>query len=305
MAAVGQDNGRVAAEQAASHDDSRNISDLIGHIHPRREGTDGSTSRVSHGRFVGVAVLVGSTGFVGGHLARTPEFEQQVHRSDIASIAGLKTDLLVCAGLPAEKWRANQAPDADWANMAALAQVLATVRAERAVLISTIDVYQPALHVDETSTPQFDGAGAYGAHRAWFEAFFRARFPDALVLRLPALFAPDVRKNLVHDLLHGKADQWAGVNPASTFQWFDATRTWAIIERAWGEGISLLNVTSEPVAAQAVADLFGARLTAQSTPAAYDMRSIHAETLGGRNGYLFTARSVLDGIAALREDSQR
>jgi nucleoside-diphosphate-sugar epimerase len=231
-------------------------------------------------------------------------FEHQVHRSDITSIAGLSTDLLVCAGLPAEKWRANQDPESDWANVSALAQVLASVQADRAVLVSTIDVYQPAVGVDETTPSQLDGAGAYGAHRAWFEAFFQSHFSNALVLRLPALYAPDVRKNLVHDLLHGKADQWAAVNPFSTFQFFDATQIWTVIERAWGEGISLLNVTSGPVTAQAVADLFGVPLTAQTAPVHYEMRSIHAETLGGHDGFLFTADSILEGIGALRGASR-
>jgi hypothetical protein len=222
-----------------------------------------------------------------------------VHRADVRSIVGRSTDLLVCAGLPAEKWRANRDPAGDWANMADLAQVLASVQADRAVLISTIDVYQPAVQVDEEDRPRFDGPGAYGAHRAWFEAFFRSRFPDALIIRLPGLFAPDVRKNLIHDLMHGRADQWAQVNPSSTFQFFNVARTWSLIECAWTLGIELLNVTSEPVTAQSVADLFGVRLDAQTAPVAYDMRSVHAEALGGRDGYLDSAEEVLDGIAAL------
>ena len=250
-----------------------------------------------------VGVLVGRTGFVGSHLARAYEFEQQVHRADITSILGLSTDLLVCAGLPAQKWRANRDFTTDWSNMAGLAQVLTTVQAKCAVLISTIDVYQPAVDVDETSAPRLDGGEAYGTHRAWFEAFFQARFPHALVLRLPALFAADVRKNLVHDLLHDRADQLAGMNPASTFQWFDVSQTWAVIKRAWDEGITLLNVSSEPVTAQDVADLFCVELMAQTPPVAYDMRSIHAEDLGGHDGYLFTSTTVLNGIASLRGDA--
>lgn len=251
-----------------------------------------------------MAVLVGSTGFVGGHLAVMQEFETKVHRSDIASIVGKNTDLLVCAGLPAEKWRANRHPAADWKNMATLAQVLASVRTERAVLISTIDVYQPAIGVFETDLAQFDGAEAYGSHRAWFEAFFRSNFPGALVLRLPALYASDVRKNLVHDLLHDKSDQIALMNPSSTFQFFDVTKTWTMIERAWDAGITLLNVTSEPVSARAVAALFGVRLDAHSPPIHYDMRSIYAQTLGGRSGYLFGSESVLKGISSLRKTPQ-
>jgi nucleoside-diphosphate-sugar epimerase len=252
-------------------------------------------------RLKDIAILVGCTGFVGGHLARQFDFTHRVHRSDLASIAGIHTDLLVCAGLPAEKWRANRDPGSDWANMAVLAQVLTSVRAERAVLISTIDVYQPPMNVDETTAPQFNGVSAYGSHRCWFETFFQARFVNAMIIRLPGLFAPDVRKNLIHDLIHGKADQWAEVNPASSFQFFDASRTWNMIQRTWHEGISLLNITSEPVTAQEVADLFGVSLTAQSAPVAYDTRSIHAEALGGHDGYIFTRESILDGIAALRK----
>ncbi len=244
--------------------------------------------------------LIGSTGFVGSHLAREREFTVKVHRSDVGSIAGSSTNLLVCAGLPAQKWQANRSPSADWANMAGLAQILASVRADRAVLISTIDVYQPAVDVDEDDAPRLEGPGAYGAHRAWFEAFFRSQFPHSLVVRLPGLFASDVRKNLVHDLIHGREDQWGQINPNSTFQFFDATRTWSVIERAWSRGIELLNVTSEPVSAQSVADLFDVRLQAQTDAIAYDVRSIHAESLDGRNGYLYSAEATLEGIAALR-----
>jgi len=252
-----------------------------------------------------VAILIGSTGFVGGHLASNYSFDEQVHRSDVSKIAGSVTDLLVCAGLPAEKWRANREPAADWANMSHLAQILTTVDAKRAVLVSTIDVYQPPVGVDESSPANFDGTGAYGANRAWFEAFFRAQFNDSLTLRLPALFAHDVRKNLVHDLLHGRSDQWAAVSPASTFQFFDVTQTWNVIEEAWAQGIKLLNVSSEPVAAQEVADIFDVTLQARTAASTYDMRSRYATKFGGSDGYLYTRASTLDGIAALREIESR
>lgn len=247
-----------------------------------------------------MSALVGKTGFVGSHLARSREFDIQVHRPNVRTLGGEKTDLLVCAGLPAEKWRANRDPDADWVNMAELAQVLATVQAERAVLISTIDVYQPAVEVDEGDPAHLNGAGSYGVHRAWFEAFFRSRFPKSLIVRLPGLFAPDVRKNLVHDLMHGRVDQYERVNPASTFQFFDATQTWSIIERAWDADVTLLNVSSEPVTAQAIADLFDVRLVAETEAVRYDVRSVHAGRFDGQNGYLYPSASVLEGISMLR-----
>lgn len=218
----------------------------------------------------------------------------------MAELTGRSVDLLVCAGLPAEKWRANKEPHADWRNMTQLAQVLATVTARRAVLISTIDVYQPAVRVDETLPPDFAGGSAYGEHRAWFEAFFASRFPDSTVVRLPGLFAPDLRKNLIFDLLHDRKDQWQAMNPTSRFQFFDTSRTWEMCQWAQAHAIPLLNVSSEPVTAQEVADLFGVTLSGDSAPAEYDMRSIHADDFGGHDGYLFGKDEVLSAIAALR-----
>lgn len=245
--------------------------------------------------------LVGSTGFVGGHVRRSHSFDLEVHRPNIGDLAHRDVDLLVCAGLPAEKWRVSQDPAADWRNMAHLAQTLATVTATRAVLISTIDVYQPPKAVDETDPANFDAAGAYGAHRAWFEAFFASRFDNCTILRLPGLFASDLRKNLIYDLLHGRADQWQSMNPRSHFQFFDTSRTWEMCQWAQDHEIDVLNVSSEPVSAQQVADVFGVRLTGESPAADYDMRSIHAAAFGGRDGYLFDAETVLRAIADLRE----
>ena len=196
-------------------------------------------------------------------------------------------------------------PTADWVNMSQLAQTLSSVRAERSILISTVDVFQPAQGVDETSPPALTGQGAYGSHRAWFEFFFRAQFRNALILRLPGLFAEDVRKNLVHDLLHGKKDQFSRVNPRSTYQFFDVTKTWELIKWALDRDLSLLNISSEPVAAQEVADLFGEHLTGSSPEVHYDMRSIHSAALGAENGYLFERSSVLRGINALRNGDTR
>ena len=249
-----------------------------------------------------MSVLIGSTGFVGGHLSRHHAFTEQVHRTNVESIIGLETDLLVCAGLPAEKWRANSDPEADWNNMVHLAQVLTSVRAERAILISTIDVYQPAIEVDETNSANFDGHGAYGMHRAWFEAFFKSCFTNILIMRLPGLFARDVRKNLVYDLMNNRLDQLSGVNANSMFQFFDVTQIWEIINKASSNDIKLLNVTSEPVSAKQIGDLFNISLAGLSPPVSYNMKSIHANVFGGSSGYIFDQASILGAIQAIRED---
>lgn len=246
-----------------------------------------------------MSVLIGSTGFVGSHISQEVDFDLSVHRPNLQDVRNLETDLLVCAGLPAEKWRANADPDADWINTTALASALATVKAHRAVLISTVDVYQPPVGVDEGDFPAIGGEQAYGRNRTWFECFFRTRFPDGLIVRLPGLFAADVRKNLIHDLMHGKEEQWASVNPRSTFQFFDVTKTWEFCSRAHDLGIDLLNVSTPPVSAAEVAACFGVDLTADGPAASYDMRTLHASSFGGVDGYLMSRDAVLAGIADL------
>jgi len=247
-----------------------------------------------------VRVLVGSTGFVGSTLSLQGSFDLAVHRPDLDDLRGIEADEVVCAGLPAAKYLANRDPEGDWENVRRLAGVLATMRVRRFVLVSTVDVYQPPVDVDESHAAAFAGDQAYGRHRAWFEAFVRSQFDDHVVVRLPGLFGPGLRKNLVFDLLEGRDAQWAQVSGQSSFQFFDVTRTWDVVEQARRSGIHLLNVATEPVRAQEVADLFDVRLEPAGTGVRYDVRTRHGAELGGQDGYLQSREDQLAGIAHLR-----
>jgi len=250
-------------------------------------------------------LLVGSTGFVGGHLLRRRYFDIAVHRPDVDEIRGTDVGLLVCAGLPAEKWKANLEPAKDWQNACALASALSAVTAQQAVLISTVDVYNPPIRVNEFSPTNLDPEAAYGSHRAWFEHFFRSRFPDALIIRLPGLYAPDVRKNLIHDLLNAKEDQFRKVSGRAQFQLFDVRELWDLIETALSMNLQSLNVAVEPVTAGEVAELIGVTLSSEGSAPLYDMRSIHAPSISGAKDYLYSRDAVLTGLELLREQMQR
>jgi len=246
-----------------------------------------------------VSVLIGSTGFVGRHLLNGLHFDLAVHRSNVEEIKGKETELLICAGLPAEKWKANLNPELDFSNMSDLAQILSTVRSKKAVLISTVDVYQPAVHVQENNSPSLNGISAYGRHRAWFEIFFQSNFPDSLVIRLPGLFAPDVRKNLIHDLLNKKIEQFQNINKHSKYQFFNLIEIWKVINFAVENNISLLNVASEPVVAQEIANLFDVEFGTTAPEVTYDMRSIYANEFNGENGYLYPKERIIEQISEL------
>jgi len=247
-----------------------------------------------------MSALIGSTGFVGGHLQRDFEFTHKYNRSNISEIRGLNTDLLICAGLPAEKWKANNDPESDWSNMANLAQMISSVSAERAILISTIDVYQPPLDVTEDEKPNFNGDGAYGRNRAWFEAFFVSQFSNTIVIRLPGLFSTNLKKNLIFDLINKRWDQVSKVHKESKFQFYDIESIWRTIEICAENSIPLLNVATEPVAAQEIANIFEVKLTGTQGKIEYQTKSKYFGVFNGTGGFLQDKEQVLEGISKLR-----
>jgi dTDP-4-dehydrorhamnose reductase len=246
-----------------------------------------------------MSALIGSTGFVGGHLQKSFEFTYTYNRANISEIQGLNTDLLICAGLPAEKWKANNDPDADWSNMANLAQSVSSVNADLAILISTIDVYQPAADVTEDSRTDLTGKEAYGRNRAWFELFFKATFSNCLIIRLPGLFADNLKKNFIFDLLNAKHDQIEKVNPKSSFQFFDMTKIDNVIQACRENNLSELNVATEPVFAEEVAALFNVALRGNANPVTYRMKTKNDLIFGGQNGFIESKEEVLKGILGL------
>ena len=247
-----------------------------------------------------MSILVGSTGFVGGHLQKGHSFEHQFNRSNIAKIENLETDLLVCAGLPSEKWKANKDPSSDWNNVLQLSQMLTKVKAENAILISSIDVYQPAINVTERDSPNYNGKEAYGSNRAWFEVFFKSIFSNAIVIRLPGLFGNDLRKNLIFDLINGRNDQVSNISGLSFFQYFNISGIWDIIDVCRRNNLSLLNLATEPVSAQEIADIFKIKLNNTAGVVTYDMRSLNDSVFGGVNGYLQSKEHILHEIEKLK-----
>jgi dTDP-4-dehydrorhamnose reductase len=247
-----------------------------------------------------MSALIGSTGFVGGHLQKSFEFSHTYNRTNISEVEGLETDLLICAGLPAEKWKANMDPESDWWNMANLAQKLSSVSAVKAILISTIDVYQPPVDVTEDDKPNYMGDSAYGRNRAWFETFFVSQFSKSIVIRLPGLFADDLKKNFIFDLIHNRSDQVSNIHQDSKFQFYNLEGIWDLIHKCEENQISLLNVATEPVFAQEIADLFNVVLTKSENKIEYRMTSKHFKLFNGKNGFLQDKENVLAAISRLR-----
>ena len=241
--------------------------------------------------------LVGWTGFVGGSLDARIAPVARFRSTDVDQLPAADVDEVVCAGAPAEKWRANAEPEADRAGIRRLVDALDGSRAGSCVLVSTVDVFADSRGVDETTPPDTAQEQAYGRHRAELEEFVRRRFDDVLVVRLPGMYGPGLKKNLVYDLIHQPGARFA--HEDSSFQFYDVRDLWGHVLLARDAGLSVVNLATEPVtSAQVARECFGVDYRCDDRPqVAYDLRTAHAGALAGREGpYLRSADEVLTGI---------
>lgn len=248
---------------------------------------------------VGMAIgLIGYTGFVGGNLRRATAFDALYNTQNIAEIEGQSFTQLVCAAPQAKKWWANQNPEADWSLIQQLISHLEQTQVERFVLISSIDVFPKLTDVDETFDCASQENHAYGRNRLMLEQFVMAH-PLAHVIRLPGLFGPGLRKNVIFDLIH--ANELEKINPESQFQWYDVTRLWADVQRAIAQDLRLVMLATEPVATGEIQAHFFPEATIGTTaaqPVYYDVRTAYADLFGGSNGYMLSKAQVLDDIGS-------
>jgi hypothetical protein len=151
-----------------------------------------------------VDFLVGYTGFVGSNLKHSHKFDGLFNRQNIQEAYGKRPDILVYAGIPAEKYLANKSPGKDLEIIQQGIQNIQNINPQKLVLISTIDVYEKAVNVNEDDLA--DAKETYGKNRRFLETLVQKNISDFHIVRLPALFGVGIKKNFIYDLIN--------INPA-------------------------------------------------------------------------------------------
>jgi nucleoside-diphosphate-sugar epimerase len=243
--------------------------------------------------------LIGYTGFVGGNLLRQASFDGLYNSKNVDSIAGQTYDLVVCAGAPADRWKANRDPEADGKAIGKLTAALEQVNAAQMVLLSTVDVYPSPSEVDEGAEIDSEHATPYGRHRFGLEVFLSARF-NTLVVRLPALYGEGLKKSVLLDFMEDRNLEM--VHADSAYQFYSVDRLWADVQVALEARLRLVNFTTEPLPVHELArEIFGMPFEnrpPEINPVQMDIRTRFAQELGGSGGYLRTKAQVLEGVAA-------
>lgn len=244
--------------------------------------------------------LIGHTGFVGSNLLGQHRFDACYNSKNIAEIEGQEFDLIVCSGVQAKKWWANQNPAEDWAGIEALLKYLDKAKAAKFVVISSVDVYPQITNVDESFDCHAVDNHAYGKHRLRFEDEVKKRFSNVYALRLSGLFGEGLKKNIIYDLMHDNCLEM--INPKCEFQWYGLGSLWKDISWAIEKDIRLVNLVNEPLGSAAIISLFsGKKVGEKAGPEVhYDIRTRHAPS-----GYLKDKAAVLREIAAFVQEEQK
>lgn len=151
---------------------------------------------------MGIEFLVGHTGFVGSNLAAEHRFSGLFNSKNIAEAFGKHPDLLVYAGVPAEMFLANQNPEEDRKRILEAEENIRRIAPARVVLISTIAVYPDTHGADEHTHIDDQRLTPYGAHRHELETWVEKNYDRHLIVRLPALYGRNLKKNFLYDYIH-------------------------------------------------------------------------------------------------------
>lgn len=241
--------------------------------------------------------LIGFSGFVGSTLLKQASFEALYRSTNIQEIENQVFDKVVCAGAPAQKWIANREPEADRQKIEGLMAHLKTIQCKTFILISTVDVFKNPIGVDENTVIDESGLHAYGLNRRLLEKFVESHFSHYLIVRLPGLVGPGLRKNVIFDFLNG--NNLSAIESRGIFQFYPMVNLWYDIQIALKAKLHVVHLTAAPLS---VADVslqgFGKPFpqALNGTPARYDMRSCHASVFGGTGNYQYTVRDTVQAI---------
>ncbi|KAG2377566.1 hypothetical protein C9374_009082 [Naegleria lovaniensis] len=258
------------------------------------------------------SALLGYTGFVGSNIhAKSESTFQDVYNSkNLKELKGKEYDLIVSAACPAKKWIANKEPEQDLQAINDIISCLDGVKCQTFVLISTIDVYPVLSDKDEDFDCSTLDNHAYGKNRLYLEKWVASKFENHVILRLPALFGPNLAKNYIYDLMHD--NNLNQINPNTSFQWYNVERLYDDIQTVLkynkqhqGSEIRVVNMFPQPLHTSAfVKALFSEKADKLKNPMnenvidfSYNLKTKHAKLFGSDvDGYIDNASNVLNQI---------
>jgi len=152
-------------------------------------------------------LLIGAHGLVGSAFARYFQKNgipfRPVLRADMPNIAGTSCDLVINCSGNGNKGKANENPHWDFSEtVESTSYYVHNIDAQKFIHISSVDVYTDPADIALTVEAKVkinDKQSTYGFHKYLAESCVRQFANSPLVLRLPALVGPNLKKNPIFD----------------------------------------------------------------------------------------------------------
>ena len=199
--------------------------------------------------------IIGYTGFVGSNLVNQRRFDFMFNSKNISEITNHEYDIVVCAGISSLKWMAIKDPVEDFIKIENLIESIRNVKCNRFVLISTIDVYEKTSDNPNLSKCT-SNHHAYGVNRCNAEDQMKKIFGEKLlIIRLPAVFGRNLKKNVLFDLLNNNIR--GKINLCDKYQWYNIKWLCEDLGAILGsENLSEINLFSEPIMLKEIVETF-------------------------------------------------
>ena len=243
------------------------------------------------------SLLIGSTGFVGSNLTKQLNIDKFASSKNINSFKNKSFDVAYIAAGDARKWIANGNPSQDRDHINKLYKDISQINIKKIIHFSTIDVYMNKAGYEGPSLMDISEE-AYGANRFALEGKLRGLCEEYYLIRLPGLFGPGLKKNIIYDIKVGK--DISNFNLNSNFQWFDLLDLSAVIDFVTKNNIFELNVCSEPLSVKEL--LYSLNLPEDQCISGelgivnYDIKSLHSNKFSNFKDYFYTKKDILSKI---------
>lgn len=158
--------------------------------------------KISRGEEFMKDVLVGYTGFVGSNISKSHLFDGLYNSKNIENAFETNPKLLVYSGVRAEKFLADKEPKKDMKIIENAIENIKRINPKKLVLISTIDVYNNPVDVNENTSIITEKLLPYGRNRYYLEKWVKENIKDYLIVHLPGLYGENIKKNFIYDMIN-------------------------------------------------------------------------------------------------------
>jgi len=189
--------------------------------------------------------LIGHTGFIGGVLKQQQEFTHFYNSKNIFEIQDKEFDLVISCGNSSSRWLVNQKPTDDLDNIKRFTNYVSTIKAKKFVLLSTIDVYNSPVNVDEDTPGSKINNNSYGQNRYFLETEIQTLFLDHTIVRLPIMYGHGFKKNIIFDALN--KNELNKVNGNASVQIYNTKNLTKDLSAFIASDNKIINLATEPV----------------------------------------------------------